>query len=125
MKRILLLLVLLPFFGFGQGASISWNKRIEEPYITSTKDTIKVGDEIQLKEGLNSDGTFRYVQLLNNFNEPRWLANSRSAFQIEKVKFFKQQNGMFYLFTRYFCVNIEPALDKKEVVLIKKRYRIY
>jgi hypothetical protein len=117
MKKILFVLLLFPFFVIAQGASISFEKKIKDPYITISNDTINIGDVIQIKEGLNPDGTFRYVQKLNNFNEPKWFADSRNAFQIQKVKFFKQQNGVFYLFTEFFCINIEPAIEKKEIIL--------
>lgn len=118
MKKIILLL-LFTTFSFAQGASISMVKKSKEPLVLSTKDTLQVGSEIKLNEGSINDGTFKYVQLLNNFNEPIQLANSRAAFSQQKVKFFKEQNGVIYVFTKFFCINIEYAIRSKEVELIK------
>jgi hypothetical protein len=118
MKKIIFLL-LLPTFIFSQGKSISMVKKSKEPYITQSKDTIKVDMEILLKEGTNADGKFRYVQLLNGFNEPMYQADSRSSFQKEKIKFFKVQNGCTYVFTKFYSINIEAALSKNEIQIIK------
>lgn len=105
---------------FAQGASISKVKKSKEPIVLSTKDTLKVDSIIKLNEGSISDGTFKYVQLVNNFNEPIQSANSRAAFSKEKIKFFKEQNGLVYVFTNFFCINIEYALKNKEVEIIYK-----
>ena len=80
--------------------------------------TLDVGDMIMVNEGQNIDGTYRYVQLLNNFNEPIKLADSRAAYSKQRIKFFKEQNGVTYLFTKYFCVNIIGALKSDEIILI-------
>jgi len=120
MKKIVLLLLLVSGFVNAQGASISLVKKSKEPIVLSSKDTLKVGNSIKLIEGSISDGTFKYVQLLNNFNEPIQLANSRAAFSQEKIKFFKEQNGLVYVFTNFFCINIEYALKNKEVELLIK-----
>lgn len=115
MKKIILLLLLVSGFVNAQGASISRVKKSKEPIVLYTKDTLKVGSIIKLNEGSIPDGTFKYVQLLNNFNEPIQLANSRAAFTQQKIKFFKEQNGLIYVFTDFFCINIEYALKNKEV----------
>lgn len=120
MKKLLLLLVLVSSFAFSQGKSISFSKKIKEPYITIKGDTLKVGDNILIKEGSNEDGKFKYVQLLNGFNEPLYQADSRAAFQKQEIKFFKEQNGTYYIFTKFFCINIEAALNKNEFEKIKK-----
>lgn len=118
MRKIILLL-LFTNFSFAQGASISLVKKSKEPILLLSKDSLKVGDKIRLNEGSISDGTFKYVQLLNNFNEPIKLANSRSAFSQQDVKFFKEQNGLIYVFTKFYCINIEYALKNKEIELLK------
>ncbi len=115
MKKIVLLLLLVSGVVNAQGASISRVKKSKEPIVLSTKDTLKIGEIIKLNEGSISDGTFKYVQLVNNFNEPIQLANSRAAFTQQKIKFFKEQNGLIYVFTDFFCINIEYALKNKEV----------
>lgn len=119
MKKIILLLLLVTGFANAQGASISLAKKSKEPIVISTKDTLKVGDVIKLNEGSINDGTFKYVQLLNNFNEPIQLANSRAAFSQQKIKFFKEQNGLIYVFTNFFCINIEYALKNKETEILR------
>lgn len=100
-----------------QGASISLKKKIKQPVELSSGQVLKIGDEIRLLEGKNQDGSFRFVQLLNNFNEPIQLADSRAAYKIQEIKFFKEQDGSLYLFTKYFCVHIEPAIINEEIEL--------
>lgn len=82
-------------------------------------DTLKIGTVVLFKEGSNADGGFKYVQLLNGMNEPLFQADSRIAFQKQEIKFFKEQNGSYYLFTKFFCANIEAALNKNEIQVIK------
>ncbi|WP_027064564.1 hypothetical protein [Maribacter sp. Hel_I_7] len=100
-----------------QGASVSWKKKIKEPIETLDGHVIDIGDEIQINEGVNQDGSFRYVQFVNNFNEPIQNADSRAAFKKQKVKFFKEQDGVHYLFTKYFCININAAFKNGEISL--------
>ncbi|WP_413998734.1 hypothetical protein ACMDB5_13235 [Flavobacterium sp. W1B] len=121
MKKITLLLLFVTVFGYSQGRSISLSKKIKEPYVTMNGDTLKVGSIILFKEGTNHDGGFKYVQLLNNFNEPLRQADSRSAFQKQEIKFFKEQNGSYYLFTKFYCANIEAALNKEEIQVVKSK----
>lgn len=117
---ILLFMGLMINFSSAQGASVSWKKKIKEPIETIDGSIIDIGDEIQVNEGVNQDGSFRYVQFVNNFNEPIENADSRAAFKKQKVKFFKEQDGVYYLFTKFFCINIEPALNNSEMSLTKK-----
>lgn len=121
MKKIILLLLFFPLIGFSQGRSISMKKKITEPYITMNGDTLKVGTTILFTEGSNDDGKFKYVQLLSGMNEPLYQADSRIAFQKQEIKFFKEQNGSYYLFTKFFCANIEAALNKKEIQIVKAK----
>lgn len=118
MKNIIVLLLFFASVGYSQGRSISFKKKIIEPYVTSKGDTLKVGTVILFTEGSNDDGKFKYVQLLNGMNEPLYQADSRIAFQKQEIKYFKEQNGSYYLFTKYFCANIEAALNKKEIEII-------
>ncbi len=103
----------------GQGRNISLVKKSKTPVITSNNDTIKVGTEIMVLEGSNEDGSFKYVQSLNFTNEPVKPASSRDAFRKQKVKFFKEQHGTSYLFTKFYVINIEAALHREEIRLIK------
>ena len=103
---------------FSQGKNISLAPKVTSPVITSTGDTISVADEIMVLEGSNPDGSFKYIQLLNSFNEPIQPAGSNMAFKKQAVKFFKEQDGTVYLFTKYFVINIEAALSKDEVRLL-------
>lgn len=121
MKKLSVSIMLMFVFllSFGQGRNISFVKKSIEPYVTSTNDVIKVDDEIMIQEGSTQDGTFRYVQLLNNFNEPIRAAESRFAFKKQKVVFFKIQDGTTYLFTKFFVINIEAALNKNELKIIR------
>ena len=100
---------------FSQGRSVSWKVKIKTPIILSSKDTIKIGDIIELKEGSTEKGNFKFVQLLNNFNEPIQPATSRNAFSKQKILFFKEQDSVYYAFTKFFCINIEPAIKSSEI----------
>ncbi|PKH68900.1 hypothetical protein CXF59_01080 [Flavobacterium sp. ALD4] len=120
MKKIILTLLLIPVIGFSQGKSISLAKKSKEPYITIQGDTLKVDMQILIKEGSNENGKFKYVQVINNFNEPLYQADSRAAFKRQLIKFFKEQDGAYYLFTNYFCINIEAALSRNEIELLTK-----
>lgn len=103
-----------------QGARITWKKKIKEPIEVNELLTLDVGDKIRVLEGVNQDGGFRFVQLLNNFNEPIELANSRVAYMSDKIKFFKEDNGIYYAFTKYFCINLVPALNNQEIEILSK-----
>jgi len=119
MKKIMLLLLFIPLIGFTQGKSIALKKKSKEPYITIKGDTLKVDTQVLIKEGSNGDGGFKYVQLLNGFNEPMYQADSRAAFKKQAIKFFKIEDGTYYFFTNFFCVNIEAALIKGEIEILK------
>ena len=109
------LLLLSSVAAFGQGRSISRGKKVLTPYALQQGDTLRVGDTIQLTEGTGTNGQFLYVQLVNGFNEPIKPADSRVAAQRQAILFFKEQDGVTYLFTKYFVVNIEAAFNKSEV----------
>jgi hypothetical protein len=119
--RTALILVILLFTGncFAQGKSISKAKKIMTPYITSESDTLSVGQEVMLLDGTGTDGRFLYVQLLNGFNEPIQPADSRASSQKQKILFFKEQEGVTYLFTKFFVINIESAIRKGEFKIIR------
>jgi hypothetical protein len=121
-KHSILTLVFLFFaiVAFGQGKSISRVKKDKTPYITMDRDTIQVKDEILLLQGSGTNGQFLYVQMLNGFNEPVAPADSRSASQRQNVRFFKEQNGVIYLFTKFYVINIESALNKNEIRLSRR-----
>lgn len=100
-----------------QGRSISLQKKITEPYITENSDTLAVGSIIQL---LPCDGVeYRFVQLLNGYNEPVKPASSNVAMKKQPILFFKEQDGVTYAFTKYFCINIDAAIYAKEIRWIK------
>lgn len=123
MKKHLLTaaLTICSIAAFGQGKSISREKKNLLPYLSQKGDTLNVGDAIALTEGVGTNGQFLYVQLLNGFNEPVKPADSRAASQRQNILFFKEQEGVTYLFTKFFVVNIEAAFNKGEVkkVVIK------
>ena len=101
-----------------QGASISLNKKIKEPIEIMQGMVLEVDQEIRILEGTNFDGGFRFVQLLNNFNEPIQPADSRAAYKKQKIKFFKEADGVVYLFTKYFAINVVPALKNEEMEIL-------
>jgi hypothetical protein len=111
----LIILLLVCSVVFGQGRSVSWKKKIKDPIVLSSKDTLKVGDLIELQEGSTEKGQFKFVQLLNNFNEPIQQATSKNAFSKQKILFFKTQDGVYYAFTKFYCINIEPATKANEI----------
>lgn len=116
MKKHLFTAVFLLFSvaAFAQGKSISRQKKIMEPYVKQQGDTLRVGDVVQLTEGTGTNGQFLYVQLVNAFNEPVKPADSRIASQKQPILFFKEQDGVTYLFTKFFVANIESAFNKGE-----------
>ena len=121
MKKLFsLFLIGFTVFAFAQGKSISLLKKITEPITISDSIKLSVDDEIKLTLGTNIDGSFKFVQMLNNFNEPIKPADSRASMMKQKIKFFKEQDGVYYVFTKYFVINIEAALMSKEVELVKK-----
>ena len=117
-KYILLFGLLLGEIVFGQGASISLVKKSTQPVEVSTGQTFKVNDVVFFKLGLNLDGSFRFVQDLNNFNEPIQPSKSRTSMMKQPIKFFKTKDGVVYAFTKYFVVNLEAALLSKEVEIL-------
>lgn len=108
-------LVFCSVIAFGQGKSISREKKNLLPYVSQKGDTLKVGDAIMLTEGTGTNGQFLYINLLNGFNEPVKPADSRAASQRQPILFFKEQDGVTYLFTKVFVTNIEGAFNKGKV----------
>ena len=104
---------------FGQGMNISMTKKSKEPVILSTGDTLKVKQTVFYKLGNNPDGSFRFVQMLNNFNEPIKPADSRVSMIKQPILFFKEKDGVIYAFTKYFVSNVEAALMSKEIEILK------
>jgi hypothetical protein len=115
--KLLSLCMLCSSIIFGQSKNISLVKKSKEPIITANNDTLKVDQEIRIGLGSNEDGSYKYIQLLNRFNEPIEKADSRMAMKKQKISFFKIQDGTTYLFTKYVVLNIEAALLSKEVLL--------
>ena len=77
MKKLFsLFLIGFTVFAFAQGRSISLLKKITEPITISDSIKLSVDDEIKLTLGTNIDGSFKFVQMLNNFNEPIKPADS-------------------------------------------------
>lgn len=119
MKNIFYALVLFTGVSFAQGRSISLKSKITTPYTTIDKKIVNVSDKIVVKEGSNPDGTFKYVQVLNGLNEPIYQADSKSAYKKQLVLFFKEQDETIYLFTKFYCINIEAALNNGEIEIVK------
>ena len=122
MKKLFsIFLIGFTVFTFAQGSSISLLKKITEPITISDSIKLSIDDEIKFSLGTNIDGSFKFVQMLNNFNEPIKPADSRASMMKQKIKFFKEQEGVYYVFTKYFVINIEAALMSKEVELLNKK----
>ena len=117
MKKALptLLLLVGSLTAFGQGRSVSWQKKTTAPYIREAGDTLRVGGMVQLTEGTGTNGQFLYVQMVNAFNEPIKPAESRMAGLRQPILFFKQQDGVTFLFTKFFVANVEAAFTKGEI----------
>lgn len=124
MRRSILLLALLASLlacpSFAQSKRISTQPKITKPYITEAGDTLKVGTAIQIMDTSGDSDKYKYVQLLNNFNEPCKPATTRFALKKDKIAFFKEDDGVVYAFTKFFCFNAELALFRKEVRIIEK-----
>ena len=115
-KQILTVMLLLSgIAAFGQGRSISLKSKSKEPYVLAQGDTLHVGDVVRLTEGTGTNGQFLYVQLVNMANEPIKPAESRAAGQRQPILFFKEQEGVTYLFTKYFVANADAAFSKGEM----------
>ena len=126
MKKSLFLIVLCAMCAcataYAQGRSISLAKKITTPYVTDDGDTISVKTStIQLLDASGDNNQYKYVQLLNNANEPIQPATSKHAMKKQPVKFFKSQDDVMYAFTEYFCINIEAALYAKEIRILKTK----
>lgn len=120
MKKLLLLFgILIGTLNFAQGGSISFVKKTKEPVVLNSNQEIKVGDLVNIGLGSKEDGGFKFVQFLNNFNEPLRNADSISSMTKQPIKFFKNQDGVLYVFTKFYVINIEAALKTKEVEFIK------
>ncbi len=118
MKKTITILITLILFSlpvFSQSRAISRKSKILTPFVTSNKDTLKVGDNITLLLGTKPDGGFKYVQLLNYMNEPIQPASSRMAMRKSKVLFFKEEEGVIYVFTEFIVANIEAAILSNEL----------
>lgn len=118
----LILLCVICACAYSQGRSISLEKKITTPYVTDEGDTIAVKTStIQLLDCSGDNNQYRYVQLLNNANEPIQPATAKHAMKKQPVKFFKTQDDVMYAFTEYFCINIEAALYAKEIRILKTK----
>ena len=126
MKKSVFLIILCAMCActcaYAQGRSISLAKKITTPYVTDEGDTIAVKTStIQLLDCSGDNNQYRYVQLLNNANEPIQPATAKHAMKKQPVKFFKTQDDVMYAFTEYFCINIEAALYAKEIRILKTK----
>lgn len=126
MKKSVFLIVLCAMCAcasaYAQGRSISLAKKITTPYVTDEGDTIAVKTStIQLLDCSGDNNQYRYVQVLNNANEPIQPATAKHAMKKQPVKFFKTQDDVMYAFTEYFCINIEAALYAKEIRILKTK----
>lgn len=118
MKKLLFIFFIgLSMVVNAQGKSISMTKKSEAP-VTLNDQQIKVGDIIYFQLGANPDGGFRFVQDLNNFNEPVKPSGSRTSMMKQPIKFFKEKDGVVYAFTKYFVANLEAGLKSGELEII-------
>lgn len=125
MRRSIFLLALFASLlatcpALAQSKRISTQPKITKPYITEAGDTLKVGTAIQIMDTSGDSDKYKYVQLLNNFNEPCQPATTRFALKKDAIVFFKEDDGVVYAFTKFFCFNAELALFRKEVRIIEK-----
>lgn len=121
MKKLMFLaLAFCAILSYGQGMSISLKKKSTTPVFIEN-DSIKVGDVIFFKIGTNLDGSFKFSQDLNNFNEPIRQSGSKISMMKQPIKFFKEADGVVYAFTKYFVVNLGAAILSKEVEIIKEK----
>lgn len=126
MKKHLFLIILCAMCAcasaYAQGRSISLAKKITTPYVTDDGDTLAVKTTtIQLLDCSGDNNQYRYVQLLNNANEPIQPATAKQAMKKQPIKFFKVQDDVTYAFTEYFCINIEAALYAKEIRILPSK----
>ena len=117
-KLMFLVLAFCAILSYGQGMSISLKKKSYAPVLVEN-DSIKVGDIVYFKLGSNLDGSFKFSQDLNNFNEPIRQSGSKISMMKQPIKFFKEADGVIYGFTKYFVVNLGAAILSKEVEIIK------
>lgn len=123
MKKLFLIVAFatLTITAFGQGRSISRRPKISTPYVTEDGETLKIGTTLQLLEPTGAGNSYKYVQLLNKFNEPIQPATSRASMKKQPILFFKTEDDVMYAFTEFFCINIEAALYSKEMRIIKAK----
>lgn len=123
MRKLLLLVAFatISCATFAQGRSISRQPKLSTPYVTDEGETLKVGTTLQLLEPTGAGNSFKYVQLLNKFNEPISPATSKVSMKKQPILFFKTEDDVMYAFTEFFCINIEAALYSKEVRIIKPK----
>ncbi|AQX08034.1 hypothetical protein [Elizabethkingia ursingii] len=120
MRKVLFFFTLnVSILSFAQGRNISLSKKIKEPRVLSTGDTLKINQVVFYKLGNNPDGSFRFVQDLNGMNEPIRPSGSRASMMKQPILFFKEKDGVVYAFTKYFVTNIEAAIQTKEIEIIK------
>lgn len=123
-KRIILsfaAIMLMSVAAFSQGRSISKRPKLTTPYVTESGDTLRVGTTIQLLDGVGTNNCFKYVQAINKFNEPIQPATSKCSLKKQAILFFKEEDEVYYAFTDFFCINIEMALLKDEIRIIKAK----
>lgn len=121
MKKLLFIFFIgLSMVVNAQGKSISLTKKSETP-VTINEQQIKIGDIIHFQLGANQDGGFRFVQDLNNFNEPVKPSGSRTSMMKQPIKFFKEKDGVVYAFTKYFVANLEAGLKSGELEIINSK----
>lgn len=121
MKKILLICFLGLSMGvMAQGKSISLTKKSEAP-VSVNDQHISVGDIIYFQLGANPDGSFRFVQDLNNFNEPVKPSGSRTSMMKQPIKFFKEKDGVVYAFTKYFVANLAAGIKSGELEILSAK----
>lgn len=91
MKKLIILLFLIPFYGFSQIPG----KKIEGPIKTKYGFLIQEGDTIIIGTGTNPNGDFKYIYMpTNGFagNQESSLPKMYSGASIQ-IKFFKKLSG--------------------------------
>lgn len=123
MKKVLLLIICaaLALNASAQGRSISRVKKSTAPYVTDGGDTLRIGTPLKFGDNKGQGERYKFVQMLNKFEEPIQPATTRITGQRQPITYFKTQEGVTYAFTEYCCVNIEAALGNGEVTIPKPK----
>ena len=123
MKKLLLLLLLIPFMTFGQDfvyGEIPKKNSKGDSYLTKSKTLIKAGDKITINKPIDDSGNF--FTYLTQGGQPVVRALEGKVVEISNFQTFKQVafQGKVYLSIKGFglipvLIDYEKALETKEI----------